>query len=338
MKGTFRPSTAEDLPQIAGLLRRAFAGSAPVAPDLMTWKYWSKREDWSEPRSYVYEKDGAIVAHAGLWPVTFPGQERPVRGIQMIDWASSPDSPGAGVAVLQKLVQLFDFIYSIGGSEATRRVLPSFGFGEAARAWTGARPLRPLRQILTHQRRGWKLAPRLIRNWMWSRGAAGQGTEGWHAAEVDPPKLSADLGIDPVFSRRGRAFFEYLGRCPAVPFRIYEIRRDEASLGYFVLGLSRGQARLAGLWLREAGPKPWRIALTLAQGAARGWPGANEFAAMGSLGPSAEAAVQSGLRLLRETPVYLLSRKGFRFPENYQFQMADDDAAFLDPGEANYLT
>ena len=148
MKSSLRPTTIDDLGKVRQFLQRAFntGDDAPfLDPSVMAWKYWDRRDDWQGPRAYVLERDGVIVAHAGIYPLTI--DMRRVRGAQMIDWASAKESPGAGLALLQKLDAMFDFIYSIGGSEMTRKLLPAFGFVEYARQWKGARPLRPLQQI-----------------------------------------------------------------------------------------------------------------------------------------------------------------------------------------------
>ena len=104
----------------------------------MAWKYWDRRDDWEGPRAYVLERNGIVVAHAGIYPLTFGAGE--VRGVQMIDWASAEDSPGAGLALLQKLCTMFDFIYSIGGSAMTCKILPALGSIEYSRQWKGASP------------------------------------------------------------------------------------------------------------------------------------------------------------------------------------------------------
>lgn len=96
MKSTFRPTTIEDQSEVRRLLQRAFGATddAPfLVPKTMAWKYWDHRDDWESPRSFVLERDGVVVAHAGILPLAFDGGE--VRGVQMIDWASSKDSPGA---------------------------------------------------------------------------------------------------------------------------------------------------------------------------------------------------------------------------------------------------
>lgn len=333
MKPTFRATTADDRIGLSDFLAECFgttAAAPSLDPALMAWKYWDRREDWTEPRSYVLEREGRIIAHAGLWPIEFPEGPAPARGVHMIDWAAAKDSPGAGLAIVQKLAAMFDFIFAIGGSEMTRKVLPAFGFQETARAWTAARPLRPLRQVLSHQHRNWKLAPRLARNFLWSKSLAGLPS-GWKAVHIIP----AEIRTGP----RPPKFFEYLLHCPAVRFSLHGLVNDRELRGHFVIGTVRGQARLAGVWLREPSQDNWRTAYTLAQQTALGLNHAFEIAARGSEGPSATAAAEAGLRVIDTAPVYLLNnRSNFTFPSDFQFQFSDDDEAFLDTGTPAYYT
>jgi hypothetical protein len=346
MTGIFRASTLEDLEQLSRLLAEAFdtqPETGSLGREMMAWKYWDHRSDWTEPRSYVIEKSGRIIAHAGIWPVVFRRGRTEIRGVQMIDWAAAADSPGAGLALLQKLAGLFDFIYSIGGSDVTRRILPSFGFVEVAQSWIAARPLRPFRQVLNHQTANWKLAPRLVRNWLWSMSPRPRTTAEWCAKDLEPGQLSyaliPDSPAEARFSPRSQGFFEYLLRCPAVSFRLCGFDNEDGPQGYFALGLSRGQARIAGVWLRVACGEHWRAAFALAQQRALDWEGALEIAAGGSIGLSAEAAAQTGFRILRTVPVFFLAHKnGFELAKDFQFQMIDDDASFLDLGRPSYLT
>jgi hypothetical protein len=339
MKSTFRATTPDDTARLITLFAEAFdspPGSSLFDPGLMAWKYWDARGDWTEPRSFVLEKDGRIIAHAGLWPAKFGDAESAIRGVQMIDWAAAKDSPGAGLALVQKFARMFDFIYSIGGSDSTRKVLPAFGFEELTRAWTAARPLRPFRQIFSHQQVNWKLGPRLIRNWLWSNSPALRASSGWKVIALNPSDIS---GSDSWFCPRDAAFFEYFLRCPVVEYRLYGMENESGPQGHFALGVLRGQARLAALSLRNAGLENLRIAYTLAQETAFGLRGAYEIAASGTVGISSDAAAQAGLRVMRNTPVYFFSRDGkFTLPKNFQFQLSDDDAAFLDTGAASFYT
>ena len=60
--------------------------------------------------------------------------------MHMIDWMADTDAPGAGVVLLSKLTRMFDFVYTIGGSSLTQRILPKFGFKFLGDACTWARP------------------------------------------------------------------------------------------------------------------------------------------------------------------------------------------------------
>ena len=79
----------------------------------------------------------------------------------MIDWASAKESPGAGLSLVQKLAGMFDFIFSIGGSEMTCKVLPAFGFVECRARLEGRASASAGSPDPDSQSRNWKLAPRL---------------------------------------------------------------------------------------------------------------------------------------------------------------------------------
>jgi len=341
MPPVFRAATPDDLPRLSELLQKCFGlgpGAPFVQPDLMRWKYWEPRGDWNEPRSYVLEKDGTFLAHAGLWPVVIESPAGIVRGVHMIDWGSDKASPGAGLAIVQKLARMFDFIYAIGGSDDTQKALPAFGFRECARTWKAAIPLRPLRQVLTHQHRNWKLAPRLARNYILSLAGRRQPGKGWTASRIAPEQISADAAA-PQVNPRPPAFFEYLARCPAAKFFFYAIRETDRPRGHFAVSLVRGQARLAGVWLTRPDADAWGQAFVLATRAAQDLAGANEFVAEGTPGPAAQGAARAGLRVIDGPPVYLLNKAGrLVLPEGFQFQLSDDDEAFLDTGSSTYWT
>jgi len=338
MKSTFRAASPEDLDAIRDFLARAFDASreAPMLlPAAMKWKYWTERGDWRGDRAYLLERDGAITAFAGLWPVTFGSGADAVRGVHLIDWASAREAPGAGLALVQKLAAMFDFILAIGGSDMTQTVLPAFGFAECARQWEGARPLRPLAQMFTHQRRDWKLPARFARNTIWAlRPVTGAGP--CKFVEVAPERINAETNTRGM--PRPAAFFQFLAKCPMTPFRFFAIVDGERECGYFVLSLVRGQARVAGLWLSE-GASDWRAAYAVALQAARRIRGANEVIAVGTGAQTKDAAAEAGFHVLAGPPVYLLNKKGkLRLPPDFQFQLSDDDHAFLDTGAADYRT
>jgi hypothetical protein len=244
---------------------------------------------------------------------------------------------------MRKIGGMLDFIQAIGGTEMTRRVLPACGFTERAHAWRGARPLRPVRQILRHQSRNWKLAPRLVRNWTWSRAPKSVLAPEWSVETIHPEALSeyarATRRPPSLFSARTPEFFEFYLRCPVGRVTLHQVRKGGAPQGHFLLLTLRGQARLAGMWLCEATPENWYATFLLAQRAAISFTDVDELVAAGTRGVSEEAAIAAGLRITGDVPVFLLgSSRRLSLPPDYQFQLCDDDEAFLDSGGPDYLT
>ena len=331
----FRPTTEADEHRLIEFLSRAFSIATEAAfldPTLLHWKYWTPREDYPEPRSFVLERNGAITAHAGIWPVSIGTGEGRTRGAHMIDWASDPAAPGSGTVLVQKLIRQFDFVYSIGGSAMTQSVLPAFGFKHVTETWMGARPLRPFRQMLIHQAKNWKLPLRLARNTWWSLSPARPAKSGWTAVDA----RIADFN-PPASCPRGRAFFSYIEQCPAIQQFLYRLLNNGQEEGWLALSLIQKQARLEGVWLHNSSPARLRSAYLAAQEAAARLRDACEIIAEGSVGPSEAAALEAGFRMARRTPVYLLQKNGTPLMP-FEFQLADNDEFFLSTGVPAFLS
>ena len=338
MSSVVRPSTIDDEAQLVEFLARVFLVGRDadfVNAALLRWKYWEPRPDCPDPRSLVMDKDGRIVAHVGLWPVTVQTAAGSNRGVHMIDWASDPQTPGAGVSLLQRLKKCHDFIYSIGGSDMTQTILPKFGFRSVGTALTFARPLRPWRQILQHQSRDARLPLRLARNLWWSKTPARVHTPGWVAIEAGAGELD---GLVAPHCERDANFLGYLQRCPSTRCLVFHILNEGRKSGFFALSVVGEQARLAGLWLENPALETWRIALHLAQDAALRHTAASELVFRTASEAGAAAAAQTGLRLRAQTPIFVLRKgdPGTALP--LDFQMSDNDSAFLGGGRTEFLT
>ncbi len=338
MSSVLRPSTVDDELPILELLTRIFS---PAVSDhsalrsLLRWKYWQPRADFQEPRSFVMERNGQIVAHLGLWPVTVSAGAKSERGIHMMDWASDPRAPGTGVALLQRIAKNQDFVYAIGGSELTRSILPRFGFSTIAETVTWARPIRPWRQVAQHQTRDLRLPLRFARNIWWSRVPARTTGQGWDAVQAD--YCDPDDSATP-YSERNGSFFRYLQQCPVARSMTFYVSKKGRRAGYFALSIVRQQARLAGAWLDDPTPANWRAVFQLAQQAALKHTVASEFVARCATQSSAEAAGPAGLRVRGRSPVFLFRKdKGIDFPP-LQYQLVDNDAVFHQPETAGFLT
>src|SRR5664280_580744 len=106
------------------------------------WKYWDPHPLFPNSRSYVLLDGETIVAHGCSWPVRLQGTFGELPCMHLIDWAAERKVPGAGMQVLQLCQKEVGAVFSIGGSDMTRKILPAFGF----KAYNGISFLyRPLR-------------------------------------------------------------------------------------------------------------------------------------------------------------------------------------------------
>lgn len=324
-----RHTTVADKERLIEFLTRVFATDPKadlVSPSMLRWKYWDPREDCPEPRSFVMERDGRIVAHVGLWPVTVRTGARSERGVHAMDWAADPQVPGAGVSLFMRLTKSYDFVYGIGGSEMTRSILPKLGFRTVAEALTWARPIRPWPQVLKHQSKDLRLPLRLARNIWWSRIPPRLVPRGWAAIE---PGAGSAGGLAVLASERDETFFRYLQQCPVARCRTFHIANEGRIVGFFALSVVGEQARVAGVWLENPAPDMWRIALHLAQDATLKHTNTSELIARCTTEASAIAAGQAGMRLRERTPVFLFRKDGGAEPLPLQCHLCDSDAIFL---------
>jgi hypothetical protein len=343
MKATFRPTVPEDEAQLIAFLARAFSKttkSAFLDPGLLRWKFWAQREDFPEPRGYVLDRNGEFVAHVGLWPAVLRSGGNEWRGAHMIDWASDARAPGAGVSLLSRIVRLFDFVFSIGGGEMTRRILPAFGFSTPASFWTAARPLKPFRQVLSHQYSNWKLPLRFARNAWWSRIPHHRSLHGWSAIPVNAGKLQDEARqTDPTSSiHRGDAFFRYIEACPRAKILLFQVLQHGEPAGTFALSIVLNQARIAGVWPKTQGPDTLAAAYTLAQVEAQRFADAYEIVAGGSAAKAELAATESGLRFRDRAPVFFLANSSALPKTSLDFQLVDNDSFFLSGDSPEFLT
>jgi hypothetical protein len=340
MKPIFRPTTAQDAPQLISFLARTFSvnpQSEFLRADLLHWKLWSPREDYTGSRSYVLERNGEIIAHSGIWPMTLHTPTGVLQGCHMFDWASDPHVLGSGVALLRKLSEMFDFLFGNAGSYMTQRIIPSIGFRKVGEAWSAARPLRPLRQMLTHQHLDWKIPARLVRNTIWSLYPRGAPPKGWALQEgIGQDEVCQRLSGIPPCSFRSNGFFRYLQNCPTAQVKVFQVQRDDRAVGKIALSLLHHQVRIAGVWLNHPSPEGLRATYELALQAARAMAPAFEIVASGSTAIREHAAVSAGLKTRSRTPIYWLFGKTGLSPVPFEFQLADNDAVFWSCGAPLY--
>jgi hypothetical protein len=332
-----RATTPRDEEAVIALLTRAFrlGRNAPfVQPRLLRWKYWEPRDDFGDPRSLAFEREGRIAAHVGLWPrLALSAEGRLEQGVHLIDWAS--EGGGSGVALVQHVMSQYDFVCAIGGSSATQAVLPKLGFRLQTRAQIWARPLRPWRQLMHHQMRNTRLPLRLLRNLIWSAHPRHRATTDWRAVPTNAPSDSSALRLDEHVDKR---FIAYIQRCPTARMLPFTITHHPRTVGHFVLAVAAMQARLAGMALEEPTPERWRVGLELAQHAVLHHTDACELVLRGAGEDLAIAAAAAGMRPRAKAPIYTYRRDGKTDAVPLRFQMWDDDSTFLAGSAPDFLT
>jgi hypothetical protein len=338
----FAPSTPDDAPAIALFLQTVFglppdAGLTELA--LLAWKYYTPRPDWPGPRSYLLKRDREIAAHGCLWPLTFETPSGPVTCNHLIDWAAHPRIPGAGLLLLRHLARVTDALLTIGGSDATRQILPRAGYRPFGSLTWYARVVRPWRQFLTHPASNtWKAPARLVRNILWSRSPL-HSSGGWSTGPID--HSLAPLLARRAFPAPARTLetFPYFQHCPAARITAHLLKENGLTRGYFLLAAIGHQTRIADLWITSETASDWQSALAAATRAAAALPATAEIISAASTEVAAAAHAANGYRQRGAIPVFLYDPKSLLPPAGSpELTLIDGDAAWWQDPAHPYLT
>jgi hypothetical protein len=345
VKPVFRGSSPSDRENIVSFLRQVF-GSDPDEPYLdpahMQWKYWQDRPRWEGSRGFLLEREGGIVAYGAAWPLTILTPEVAVPAFNLIDWAGSPKLPGSGTSIMKRMAELADVVCVFGGTEIARQMRAAMGFRARNDVHVMAKPLRPVRQIISHQTKNWKSPARLLRNLKRSFGGASPST-GWQASKVSPAEISPDIltrprGLSFVFEQDA-AVMSYTASCPTARSHFYSVTHEGTQIGFFHLMLVPGQARIADASVIDDRPDAWKQLYRLAVAKAREMTSVHEMVAFAPNSVTREALASAGFRTHHHEPVLIFDPKR-RIPEEAQLQlhMIHSDAAYWHPKGPNYLT
>jgi hypothetical protein len=265
MSGTLRPTEQNDLPALSKFLVRAYEfDAADFHFDLrvLEWKYLFPRAIIPGCRSFILERDGSIVAHAGLCPVSFrlPAGEI-VISQEIVDWAADPATPGLGVMIYRKLMQMAPASFVVGGAPVTRKIVPRMGFRHIAEAPTYAAWLRPWQEFQTRRPRTLRSFLRLLHGVshpVRNRTDRGPGFE-------SVPVTAFDNSIQPVLNtsrpwtvcQRSVADLNYLLQCPHLKIRAFLLKREGMIRGYFVLAKSTWEGRILDISIDSNDANDW---------------------------------------------------------------------------------
>ena len=317
MKSVLRATTVEDAPQLTSFLAQNFLRrsseriltTGSIALEIMG----SARGLRRTAQLCVIERNGEIVAHSGIWPMALETKVGMLQGCHMFDWASDARVLGAGVSLLRKFSEMFDFLYANGGSDMTRKIIPSIGFQKFGEAWFAERPLRPLQQMLVRRPLDWKAPARFARNAMRASGPSTAPPEGWSVREGIGEKEIRPRVFETMPSGfRSNGFFRYLQRCPSGQIRIFQVLKEGHPMGRIALSLVHHQLRIIGIWLSDPSSEARCAAYGLALRVAKSMGSAFEIVAMGSRPDSERAVVTCRFASPRPYPHFLASGQGVR--------------------------
>ncbi len=326
---TFRATEAAESLRVREFLAGVFGTSidAPsLRPDLIRWKYYDARPDWTGSRSYVLERGGEYVAHGCVWPMRLYGAD----ACQIIDWAGAPKAVGAGLLLRREIEKLVTVSVGIGGSEDSRKVMPRAGYKTVAEYRAFVRVLRPFRQFGRRTERTLLLrAAKTARAWMWSLPRVPRTPAGWSVDAITRFR-DEDLAAGAV---RSAELLNYLMACPVVRMHGYVLRKNGQIAGEFLLAEVDSQARIADLQLAAGGRGDWAAAVGLATRVAAE-NGASEVVAHSCLDPLSDALHAAGYRERGSEPVFVKTSLSASAAAQLHITPADyDDFFAVIPGQ-----
>jgi len=341
----FQPTFDADAAAISGLLGRVFqlpAGAPLLDERYMRWKYWTARSDWEGSRSFAARHNGALAAHAAVWPVRVRVSGREVTAVKVIDWAADPKYPGAGAWLIRQIATRVRVMVGTGGSKISGQLLPLIGFRPYGELCHFGRSVRPLGQALTTDQRDWKLPARLLRNGFWGLSHPLSLPRGWSVTQLTPEEVPEVLWAQSSPTRavtaRDADFYRYVMNCPVAPHALFGLRKSGELTGYFCVALVPHVARIADLWLRSTDVEDWCAGVQAAATHAASDKNVYEVSAWGSTALAKEALSRAGFLLRGRSALSLLGDAKVLDGCELHLHMLDGDASFLSSGAASYLT
>jgi hypothetical protein len=345
---TFRRTRPEDQGAIVQLMKSAFGADMPsglISPALLQWKFSDPRSGSPEGCSYVIVGDGRIDAHVAEWPISFQTPAGEVRSCHLIDWVARPEAKGAGVSIYLQVMEQYETVLAIGGSEHARKLLPKMGFRPAGALTQFARVVRPWRQFrIRPTRAGWRDVARLGRNIRWKMQAPRGLPPGWTAAPAsDLEKLPGGalrvLSATFCTGVRTASRLRWLTECPAMNCGLFILNKGQAARGYFLLFQRGGQCRIADLAVDSEARGDWLAAYRTAAFTAAEQPGTCEITAASSLPWLSDGLKSLGFQPRGDLPVAIYDpRRQLTGGPSLHLRMTDNDYCFLYSEAYPFLT
>jgi hypothetical protein len=333
---------------LSKFLRQVFGADPQInsfQPQVLDWKYFSPHPAWSEPRSFLLQKDQEILGHGGVWPIALGTGEEPTQAIHLVDWAASPAALGAGVHVLRSISQMADVMITIGGSPDTRKILPKLGYKSGGVLRRYARVVRPWLQMRTRTRQDWKMPLRFLRNASDVLRPLPRVPSTWRIERVAHFGEEVELALrrkntsGEIAPARTIAGLNHMLACPAAEFSGFVIRDSSRLVGYFILANVGRQARIVDFNVASDPPDALAMLCAAAARTAAADRRVAEIVAGASSEKGQNAWLQLGFRPRREDAIlYLDRRKRLGSETILNLSLIDGDLAFMYNPDRPYIS
>jgi hypothetical protein len=331
---------ADQLDELTDFLRRIFQADEPAGfleRRLMEWKYFESRPDWDGTRSYVLRVRGRIAAHGGIVPTTLLLPERSLLSVQVIDWAADRAFAGAGLLLLNELIELGDLSIGPGGSQQGMQILKADKTGTRVLTETVwfVRVIRPWLKFRQGGRTAFKPVARLGRDTVRLLHGSWRARSRWSARKVttfeDPLAMADRTAQEFMPIVRSADQLNYMLRCPAVKMYGYLLDHEGESRGHLLLSQSGSEVRIVDLQVASASEDDWqscaRLALDLAMGLQ---PESAVVVAMALPLMLRRALLAAGFSEVRRKTCYTQDRNSLLVNQAIpNLSMIDTDAAYL---------
>lgn len=342
--GLIQASEQQDLIQFLVKSYQADPSLISFHPEVIHWKYFADRPEWTGSRSLAVKQGGRIVAHGGVWPISLVTPKTEVQAIHLLDWAASRSAVGAGVYLLRKVMGLADVLLAIGGSQDTRNLLPKLGYQCCGELRWYVRVVRPWLQFRTTPGKNWKTPIKFLRNSAQARTGIPSVPRGWQASKIMSFTGSIDGGAigqttSSTSPRRTSAGLNYLLSSPAAHFSGFLVSQAQQLRGYFLLTQIGRQARIADIQVDSEDRESWQAICALAARTAAEDPETCEIVAASSIDVAGEAWMRAGFVRRRTDPIFCYDpRNRVSSGPPLNLSLTDNDFFFLSVRSSPYFS
>ncbi len=277
-----------------------------------------------------------VAAHSCRWPITIRTPKGDVTAFHLTDWAARADQPGSGIQVLNYACEKAQAAVGVGGTAATKRILPKIGFQEHNSFKVFKRPLHPLKPALSESPKDLRQLARIGRNAWWWLWPINRLPGGWTVVPIDGFQIPESLWPQPAagiaVSLRSPLLLEHISRCPKLrASRLFVLNQAGKEFAYFYLAQVDHEVRLADYGPAGLAPAEARVLAIAALSAARThFPSATDFLAGTSEQPVCEGFEQAGLHLYRHDSIRVRQSHEFLSGvQQFRLTMIDWDAVYL---------